>query len=126
VITIFVTRLLKGDAPVIFGDGLQRRDFVHVSDIAAGTVAALDGPPGTYNLGTGVGTTVRELADLLVARIDPKAKVALAPAQEGELRHSVADIGQAIAKLRYRPRRSLTIDIDPVIEAIRTGQGGRS
>ncbi|MFN0178567.1 MAG: NAD-dependent epimerase/dehydratase family protein [Gemmatimonadales bacterium] len=120
VITIFVTRLLRGEAPSIFGDGNQRRDFVHVDDIAAGTVAALDGPPGTYNLGTGTGTTVRELADLLVARIRPGTAVTQAPAQEGELRWSVADISAASAALGYRPRRSLGADLDPVIGYIRT------
>lgn len=120
VITIFVTRLLRGEAPVVFGDGSQRRDFVHVDDIAAGTVAALDGPPGTYNLGTGTGTTVRELADLLVARVRPGAAVASAPAQEGELRWSVADISAASAALGYRPRRSLRADIGSVIEHIRS------
>ena len=120
VITIFVTRLLRGEAPILFGDGLQRRDFVHVDDIAAGTVAALDGPAGTYNLGTGEGTTVKELAELLVARIDPSVKVISAPAQEGELRHSVADIGEAASKLGYRPRRRLREDIGSVIEAIRS------
>lgn len=122
VITIFVTRLLRGESPVIFGDGEQRRDFVHVDDVAAGTVAALGGPPGTYNLGTGVGTTVNELADLLIEAIDPEATATHAPAQEGELRHSVADIGRAASKLGYEPRRSLRADIGPVIEAIRRWQ----
>ncbi|HXG45873.1 MAG TPA: NAD-dependent epimerase/dehydratase family protein [Gemmatimonadales bacterium] len=121
VITIFVTRLLRGEPPVIFGDGLQRRDFVHVEDIARGTVAALDGPPGVYNLGTGTGTTVLELARLLVDRIAPSVQVVHAPAQEGELRHSVADIRAARARLGYRPERSLATDIDAVIEAIRQG-----
>jgi UDP-glucose 4-epimerase len=119
VITIFVTQLLRGEAPVIFGDGQQRRDFVHVEDIAAGTVAALDGAPGTYNLGSGEGTTVKQLAELLIGRINPRARVVHAPAQEGELRHSVADIGAAASKLGYRPQRSLRADIDGVIDAIR-------
>lgn len=121
VITIFVTRLLKGETPVIFGDGLQRRDFVHVDDIAAGTAAALDGPPDTYNLGTGRGTTVNELAALLIDRINPNARVAHGPAQEGELRNSVADIREAGSKLGYEPRRNLATDIGAVIEAIRAG-----
>jgi nucleoside-diphosphate-sugar epimerase len=123
VITIFITRLLNGEPPVILGDGLQRRDFVHVDDIAAGTVAALDGPPGTYNLGTGVGTTVRELAELLVDAIDPGATVSNAPAREGELKNSVADITRAASKLGYEPRRTLRGDIAPVIEAIRSARG---
>ncbi|MBK6842422.1 MAG: NAD-dependent epimerase/dehydratase family protein [Gemmatimonadetes bacterium] len=78
VITIFVTKLLRGEAPVIFGDGMQRRDFVHVDDIAAGTALALDGPGGTYNLGTGVGTTVNELARLLVELVSHRAGLACA------------------------------------------------
>ncbi|MGE0555796.1 MAG: NAD-dependent epimerase/dehydratase family protein, partial [Gemmatimonadales bacterium] len=119
VITIFVTRLLRGEPPVVFGDGQQRRDFVHVDDIAAGTVAALDGPPGTYNLGTGIGTTVAELAELLRERIAPAVPIEHAPAQEGELRHSVADISRATAALGYRPSRSLGTDIDAVIDFIR-------
>jgi UDP-glucose 4-epimerase len=124
VITIFVTRLLRGEPPLIFGDGQQRRDFVHVEDIAAGTIAALQGQPGTYNLGSGVGTTVRELAELLTERIAPGTEPAWAPAQEGELRHSVADIGRAAAALAYRPRRTLSGDIDAVIESIRARGDG--
>ena len=68
VITIFVTRLLRGESPVIFGDGEQQRDFVHVDDIVAGTMAAPGATPGTYNLGTGRGTSLNELAALLVER----------------------------------------------------------
>lgn len=120
VITIFITRLLRGEPPVIFGDGLQERDFVHVDDVAGGTVLALDGPPGTYNLGTGVGTTVKEVADMVIEAIDSGATAIEAPAQEGELRYSVADIGEAASKLGYRPQRSLRGDIAAVIEAIRS------
>lgn len=119
VITIFVTKLLKGEAPMIFGDGMQRRDFVHVDDIAAGTALALDGPGGTYNLGTGVGTTVNELAQLLVELVNPAVHVTHAPAADGELKHSVADITAARTRLGYAPRRTLRDDLPAVIEAIK-------
>lgn len=125
VITIFTTLLLQGEAPVVFGDGLQERDFVHVDDIAAGTVLALDGPPGTYNLGSGIGTTVKELAEMLIEAVDPEATASQAPAQEGELRYSVADITEAASKLGYEPRRSLRGDIASVIDGIRSSRGAR-
>jgi len=119
VITIFVTKLLAGESPTIFGDGMQRRDFVHVDDIAAGTALALDGPPGTYNLGTGIGTTVNELAALLVQLVSPGVAVAHAPTADGELRHSVANIGAAARALGYRPQRTLANDLPAVVDAIR-------
>lgn len=119
VITIFATRLLGGEAPIIFGDGEQRRDFVHVDDIVAGTLAAPGAPPGTYNLGTGRGTSLNDLAALLTERIAPSLTPAHAPAHPGELRYSIADISAARAALGYRPARSLERDLDAVIDDIR-------
>ena len=119
VITIFVTRLLRGEPPIIFGDGEQQRDFVHVDDIAAGTLAAPGHAPGTYNLGTGRGTSLNALASLLVERLAPAASPQYAPAQPGELRYSVADIGAARRALEYAPSRALETDLASVIDDIR-------
>jgi UDP-glucose 4-epimerase len=119
VITIFVTRLLRGEAPVIFGDGEQQRDFVHVEDIVAGTMAAPGGAPGTYNLGTGRGTSLNQLADLLTQRINPALEPQHAPAPPGELRYSIADIAAARKALGYEPARTIESRIDEVIEDIR-------
>ena len=119
VITIFVTRLVGGQGITVFGDGEQQRDFVHVDDIAAGTLATLGRTPGTYNLGTGRGTSLNQLAAMLVARLAPEHGVAYAPAQAGELRYSVADITAARTALDYHPTRSLEADLDEVIADIR-------
>jgi UDP-glucose 4-epimerase len=119
VITIFVTRLLRGESPVIFGDGEQQRDFVHVEDIAAGTMAAPGKTPGTYNLGTGRGTSLNTLASLLVARLAPTLSPSHAPAPAGELRYSVADISSARAALAYQPVRTLEGELASVIADIR-------
>jgi UDP-glucose 4-epimerase len=119
VITIFVTRLLRGEVPVIFGDGEQQRDFVHVDDIAAGTLAAPGRRPGTYNLGTGRGTSLNTLASLLTARLAPTLVPAHVVAPAGELRYSVANVDAARRALDYRPVHTLAADIDAVIEDIR-------
>ncbi len=118
VITIFVKRLLGGEAPVIFGDGEQQRDFVHVDDIVAGTIAAPGREPGTYNLGTGRGTSLNALAGLLSARLDPSLAPQHAPAPPGELRYSIADISAARRALGYQPTRTIERDIDAVIADI--------
>ena len=115
VITIFVTRLLRGEAITIFGDGEQQRDFVHVDDIAAGTMATAGRAPGTYNLGTGTGTSLNELAVMLINKLAPGTTPAYAPAQAGELRFSVADISAARHALDYAPSRTLAQDVDSVI-----------
>ena len=121
VITIFVTRLLRGEGITIFGDGEQQRDFVHVSDIVAGTAATVGGQPGTYNLGTGRGTSLNQLADLLIERLAPGQRASVAPTQAGELRFSVADITAARHALSYAPTRTLRDNLDEVIASIQEG-----
>ncbi len=121
VITIFVTRLLRGEGITIFGDGAQERDFVHVDDIVAGTAATPGRPPGTFNLGTGRGTSLNQLADMLIDRLAPGQRPAYAPAQAGELRYSVADITAARHALAYLPTRTLQHDLDQVIASVRAG-----
>jgi UDP-glucose 4-epimerase len=119
VITIFATRLIAGQGITVFGDGEQQRDFVHVDDIAAGTLATVGRSPGTYNLGTGRGTSLNQLAALLIARLAPDQRATHAPPQAGELRYSVADITSARAALDYDPTRSLEADLDEVIDDVR-------
>lgn len=120
VITIFVTRLLRGEAPVIFGDGEQQRDFVHVEDIASGTLAGPGRLPGTYNLGTGYGTSLNMLAAMLTERIAPNLTPLHTSAQVGELRYSIADITAARRELDYAPTRTLEAGLEAVIEDVKT------
>jgi UDP-glucose 4-epimerase len=125
VITIFVTRLLDGEPAVIFGDGEQQRDFVHVDDIVSGCLAAPGRQPGTYNLGTGRGTSLNALARLLSARINPALTPQHVAAPAGELRYSIADITAARQVLGYQPTRTIERDVDAVIQDVR-GRGARA
>jgi UDP-glucose 4-epimerase len=118
VLTIFITRLLRGESITIFGDGEQQRDFIHVSDIVSGTMAAPGRTPGRYNLGTGRGTSLNQLAAMVLDKLAPGQRPLYAPAPGGELRFSVADIAAARRELGFNPRRSLAADVDDVIAAV--------
>jgi UDP-glucose 4-epimerase len=119
VLTIFVTRLLRGQDITIFGDGEQQRDFIHVSDIVAGTIGATGHAPGTFNLGTGRGTSLNQLATLVLSRLAPGTKARYAEAQPGELRFSVANIDAARRTFGFAPSRSLERDLDEVVDAVK-------
>ena len=107
VAAIFSSRLMNGRPPVIFEDGLQSRDFVHVSDISAAVLAALE--PGAadgeaLNVGTGVPTTVVQVAEVLARELG----VDLAPEvknvfRAGDIRHCFADISRVRELLSYEP-----------------------
>jgi UDP-glucose 4-epimerase len=119
VLTIFITRLLRGESITIFGDGEQQRDFIHVEDIVAGAMATPGREPGRYNLGTGRGTTLNQLAAMVLAKLAPGQTPKHADAQAGELRFSVADISAARRALGFSPTRSLQQDLDDVIAWVR-------
>jgi UDP-glucose 4-epimerase len=122
VITIFVTRLLQKKDITIFGDGDQCRDFVHVSDIVQANLLALNnsGAAGQiFNVGTGHGTSVNELAALLTARLHPDARIQHEDSRQEELRYSIADISKARSILGYIPKTDLKKQIPEVIEYIR-------
>ena len=95
VAAIFASRLLNGKAPVIFEDGLQSRDFVHVSDIVEGIVLALEAPAADgarINLGTGRPSTVDDVAAALARGLGVEVEPTR-PGQyrAGDIRHCVAD-----------------------------------
>lgn len=96
VIAIFCGRLVGGGSPTVFGDGLQSRDYVHVSDVvAANLAAAASDAGGALNVGTGVETTVLDL----VERLRPLGHAAFEPRHEperpGEGRHTALEATRA-------------------------------
>lgn len=109
VLAIFSSRLASGERPMIFEDGLQRRDFVHVRDVARAFADALETPEaagGTFNIGSGVDRSVRDIALALAeamgrAQIEPEI---LGRARAGDIRHCFADAGRARDVLGFEPR----------------------
>jgi UDP-glucose 4-epimerase len=115
VVAIFCSRILDGQPMTAFGDGMQTRDYVYVKDVARANLlaaAATLPAPGRldvrgYNIGTGVETTVVELADRL--RRAAKSAVAMqhAPARPGEQQRSAVSIAKAAAELGWTPQVGL-------------------
>lgn len=128
VITIFVRHLLEGRQPEIFGDGEQRRDFVHVDDVVQANLLAMNTPvrSGVFNVGTGRATSVNEIAALLCARLAPGIRPSHRQAHPGELRYSIADVGRISAAMGYRPTGVLAERIDEVIDHCRGSVPGRA
>ena len=106
VLAIFASRLLNGQQPMIFEDGEQRRDFVHVTDVARAFADALTLPQavgGTFNIGSGHDRSVREVATELARAM---GKNDLAPeivgkARIGDIRHCFCDTSLAAEKLDF-------------------------
>ena len=109
VISIFLRRLLRREPLVVYGDGEQFRDFVHVDDVVqANLLAAARAEPGSvYNVGTGERTSVNDLAEAVQRVTDVRVEVRHEPARAGEVLRSVADVGKIRAELGYRPGRGL-------------------
>lgn len=111
VITQFFNRVSSNLHLVIFGDGEQTRDFVHVQNIVEANMLALRTKQiagETFNIGSGTGTTINQLADMLLEVTNKTdLKMTHSRPKKGEIRHSVADISKAKMKLRYYPKVSL-------------------
>ena len=112
VAAIMATRLLNGRAPVIFEDGQQRRDFVHISDIVRANLAAAAADESAcyepYNVGTGRTTTILELARMIADELG--RTVEIAPCGEfraGDIRHCLVDASRARARLGWAAERRL-------------------
>ena len=107
VVAIFCNTLLAGEAPKVFGDGKQTRDYVYVGDVARATLAAADRDGGVYNVGTGRETSVVELLELCQRIAGTSFEPNLQPARPGELQRAVVDPSRAVDELGWRPEHSL-------------------
>jgi dTDP-L-rhamnose 4-epimerase len=121
VLAIFASRLLNGRPPVIFEDGRQRRDFVHVHDVASAFLAALQRPEAqglVLNVGSGASRTVEEVARAMATAV---GRPHLLPQisgryRAGDIRHCFADIALAQASLGWTPRESFAAGLAELAE----------
>jgi UDP-glucose 4-epimerase len=107
VVSIFLDRMARGEQTVIFGDGLQVRDFVYVGDVVEALLAAGAHAGGVFNVGSGAETTVLELHRACAVAAGVSAEPVFEPARLGDLRRSSLDVSLAAAELGFRARTPL-------------------
>jgi dTDP-L-rhamnose 4-epimerase len=119
---IFSARLLNGRAPVVFEDGGQTRDFVHVTDIARANLLALetDAAGEVFNVGTGratrIGDVARVLGRQLGRALEPEV---VGQYRAGDVRHCYADISRARERLGFEPRIRFEDGVADLVDWVR-------
>ena len=107
----FTKLIVQGEPPIIYGDGLQSRDFTYVDDIVNGTILAAENDEATgqiFNLASGSKITVNKLVKLLIRLLEKgKIKPIRTETQRGDVSHTHADITKAKSVLGYQPKTSL-------------------
>ncbi|MBN1179204.1 MAG: NAD-dependent epimerase/dehydratase family protein [Anaerolineae bacterium] len=110
VVPRFLQQALRGGSLVVFGSGVQTRDFVYVDDAVEALMAAAVAPDAhrrTINVGSGQATSVNELTALVAATVGRTVEVLHSPAESGGVSHLCADIALARQLLDYEPRVGL-------------------
>lgn len=120
VIPLFVQAAINGRMPIVYGDGLQTRDFVHVETVAEANFLAATVPDAagkTFNIAGGQGISLLDLLDALSRITGKEMEPEFHPARPGEVRHSRADISHARQTLHFQPRISLSEGLLRTFEA---------
>ncbi|MDQ7841953.1 MAG: NAD-dependent epimerase/dehydratase family protein [bacterium] len=124
VVAIFSHRMLTGQQPVIFGDGRCVRDYVYVADVVEAVMVSVGhAGHGSYNIGTGRGTTVNELYSALARLCNFDRPATYGPPRPGDLRYSVLDPSRSERELGWSSRFSLEEGLAQTVAAFRADRG---
>jgi UDP-glucose 4-epimerase len=128
VIPLFITAMLAGRQPTIFGDGHQSRDFTFIDNVVHGNLLAADADAElvcgrTFNVANGRTTSLLELIDLLNEYLGTSIRPVHAAARVGDVKESLADITQARQRLAYEPQVSFEEGLQRSIEYYRSIAG---
>lgn len=121
VIAKFVERAARGLPPVIFGDGEQTRDFIHVRDVARALLRALEREVKNevFNIASGKPTSILELARLVLKLAGLRAEPVFEKPRPGDIKHSYADITKARQLLGFQPAVSLEEGLSELLSVAR-------
>ncbi len=130
VVAIFCNKILKKDSLTVFGDGSQTRDYVYVEDVARANVAAANHEVGAFasiddlafNVGTGIETSVNDLARTLLTVVGANLQIARAPARTGELARSAVNPAKLARQWDWTPQVDLAEGLQRTYDWIATYQ----
>ena len=121
VIPKFTTKLLAKEPITVYGDGEQSRDFTYIDNVIQANLLALRAPnaPGEVcNIGCGQRVSLNQLIQILEELLKVRAQVTYAPAKQGDVRHSLADITKATRVLGYVPETEIEEGLRRTVEAL--------
>ena len=125
VITKFQERLSEGEAPIIFGDGEQTRDFVSVNDVVDAILLAAETrekpislSPAVFNIATGTSTSINQLAQLMIKLSKQDVKIIYQAPKEGDIKFASVDTTRAGQVLRFTPKESLELGLESLIRSL--------
>lgn len=116
-VPIFIARALRHEPMVIFGDGTQTRDFIHVRDVVAANehVARHPTASGVYNVAYGRQLSIRELAEEIIRLTGSRSEIRYESERPGDVKHSVASV-KRLGATGFEPRSSLASGLKETIE----------
>jgi dTDP-L-rhamnose 4-epimerase len=124
VAAIFGSRLLNRNAPMIFEDGRQMRDFVSVHDVVRANVLAMERPEANghaLNIGSGQPITIREVAKIMAEELNSQSEQEITGKyRAGDIRHCYADISRARKVLSYEPRFGFRDGVAELVDWLRS------
>lgn len=115
----FITALLTGESPTIFGDGEQSRDFTFVDDCNQANIKACfakNSAGGHFNIGSGNRITINEVFGKIKRKAGSRVAPVYAESRKGDVKHSLADISKAKESLLYKPEFSIDEGIEMVVD----------
>jgi len=123
VAAIFSSRILNNHPPYVFEDGLQSRDFIHISDIVRANLSAMENEKADYevfNVGTGKALTVLDIAEALIKELGSSVDIDIVRKyREGDIRHCYAEISKIRDQLGFQPQVKFEEGIPDLVEWVR-------
>ncbi len=116
-VPIFITRAIKGEDILIFGDGNQTRDFIYVKDVVKANIMAAESKivQGIFNIATGKSITINKLAEMIINITGSKSKIVHLDERPGDIKYSSASIAETKTELGFVPEISLEIALEETI-----------